>query len=162
MNRRNHSGIRPIQEGSPLSGGSRQWDLKNDPSLPPITRRVVASPSLIETSLQRVWKTIYPVRNRGERKVLAIKHDHISARKILSRAQSILRVLRVWERKKISAYSYSPVHRATRRDDFEIYTFSRIYFDIDISTDKVEHCWRNIVFQRIKLTLYDYIVVLKI
>lgn len=45
---------------APLSRGSRQRDLKNDLSLPPITPRVVAGPSLIETSPASVWKTIYP------------------------------------------------------------------------------------------------------
>lgn len=105
-------------KGSPLSEGSRQWDLKNDPSLPPITRRVVAGPSLIETSFQRAWKTIYPVRIRGERKVLAIKHDHISAREILSRAQSILRAPRVCEKKSRLQLLARPTRNALRYFQF--------------------------------------------
>lgn len=62
---------------APLSRGSRQRDLKNDVSLPPITPRVVAGPSLIETSPVSVWKTIYP-RVVGK----AIKHVYVSGGKI--------------------------------------------------------------------------------
>lgn len=109
-------------EGSPLSGGSRQWDLKNDPSLPPITQRVVASPSLIETSFQHAWKTIYSGADpRGEKSVSHKARPYISPRNIIARAVDTACSLYAFAKTRSSAR-----RTASRRSIFKPYIFLQI------------------------------------
>lgn len=82
---------------APLSRGSRQRDLKNDVSLPPITPRVVAGPSLIETSPVSVWKTIYPRGGKSYKTRLCIRRQNI--------------VDRYWNYRKNLSWKFLPMYQ---------------------------------------------------